>query len=129
MPLSNTNHLFSMALIMGARGYAMGYNTKSFNFADLAEPVPDSIYNKQSRCMVSSNAWHNMGQIGDFSCARTESYAPIIAVPPEVRALDPAWESCQAWYGGLFDRKCLSCRMVVTLFIDVHISSESVATC
>lgn len=36
-------------------------------------------------------------------CPRTSPYAPIIAVPPEVTTLDPAWASCSAWYGGLYD--------------------------
>jgi hypothetical protein len=85
-----------------------GWNTFSFNLADLIEPIPDDIYNKQKRCQlssVSSYPW-GLGHGGsNFTCARTEPYAPIIGVPPEARELDPMWSSCEAWYGGLFDRE------------------------
>lgn len=49
-----------------------------------------------------------------FSCARTAPYAPILAVPGEVRALDSAWDGCEAWYGGLYDRE------LTTVDLDEH---------
>lgn len=106
LPLSNTNHLFSLEPVVLYHGYGQGYHTSSFNLADLIEPIPDSIYDRQARCKISSISWIVSGRIGNFSCARTAPYAPIIGVPPEARALDPAWESCNGWYGGLFDREC-----------------------
>lgn len=82
------------------------YSTMSFNFNDLVEPVPDSIYNQQPRCAESSLAYYDEGlgeEDGPFTCPRIGPYAPVIAVPEEVRQLDPAWKSCTAWYGGLYD--------------------------
>lgn len=108
MPLQNTNHLFSLEPVVVYHGYGHGYRTSSFNLGDLVEPIPNSIYNKQSRCgwaEISELNWYGPGH--SFSCARTEPYAPIIGVPPEARALDPEWASCNGWYGGLFDRECL----------------------
>lgn len=106
LPLLDTNHLYSLEPFIPFRGLRSGYITSSFNLADLIEPVADSVYDKQSRCRTSSNIWRvsSADKGGTFSCARTAPYAPIIGVPPEVRALDPAWEPCGAWYGGLFDR-------------------------
>ena len=105
MPLNNTNHLFSLHGTPFRHDFESGYVTKSFNLADLIEPIPDEVYNRQSRCLMSSFAWQLTYGVGNFSCPRTEPYAPIIGVPPEARALDPAWASCEAWYGGLFDRE------------------------
>lgn len=107
LPLLNTNHLFSLESVILYHGYGHGYMTSSFNLDDLIEPIPESVYNRQSRCKTSSISWILSGGYanGEFSCARTEPYAPIIGVPPEARALDPEWASCNGWYGGLFDRK------------------------
>jgi len=112
LPLSNKDHLFSVERLdpygSGVRGF---FRTSSFNLMDLIEPIPDSIYDRQFRCKESSRDWYGSRIILDqtdnatFSCPRTEPYAPIIEVPPEARALDPAWSSCRAWYGGLFDRE------------------------
>ncbi|KAM0717518.1 hypothetical protein Q7P37_007370 [Cladosporium fusiforme] len=103
LPLLNTNHLFSLEPVILYHGYGQGFRTSSFNLEDLVEPISDSVYEKQGRCQISHISHLVHGPPGPFSCARTEPYAPIIGVPPEVRALDPEWVSCQAWYGGLFD--------------------------
>lgn len=107
LPLLNTNHLFSLESDHPYHGYGKGYFTSSFNIEDLNEPIADDVYNRQARCKGSSIRWLVEGGREHFSCARTEPYAPIIGVPPEARALDPEWASCNGWYGGLFDRKCL----------------------
>ncbi|KAK3112230.1 hypothetical protein LTR53_011725 [Teratosphaeriaceae sp. CCFEE 6253] len=81
------------------------YINRPFNFTDLAEPVPDSVYNQLPWCQRELRGWTNAGfNASKFTCTpRDASYAPLIAVPTEVRNLDPAWASCTAWYGGLFD--------------------------
>ena len=108
LPLSNTNHLFSVERLDPHGTWIRGtFATSSFNLMDFVEPIPDYIYNRQFRCKESRQDWDLSYHTPNatFSCARTESYAPIIEVPPEARALDPAWSSCRAWYGGLFDRE------------------------
>ncbi|TKA79060.1 hypothetical protein B0A55_02519 [Friedmanniomyces simplex] len=99
--------------------------TEPFNFTDLIEPVPQSIYNKQPSCAVQAVSWvqdspgsvSGLSQLGswsgtgdawwsvtsNFDCPRTGPYRPIIAVPAEVRDLAPEWSSCTVWYGGLYD--------------------------
>jgi hypothetical protein len=135
LPLVNTNHLFSLEPVLAYHGYAHGFITSSFNLADLIEPIPDSIYNRQRRCKVSSISYvvggiFGGGVNGTFSCARTAPYAPIIGVPPEARGLDPAWESCSAWYGGLFDRECIHLQRILQVTLLIYpISSQGVATC
>ncbi|KAK3068237.1 hypothetical protein LTR53_014358 [Teratosphaeriaceae sp. CCFEE 6253] len=81
------------------------YINRPFNFTDLAEPVPDSVYNQLPWCQRELRGWTNAGfNASKFTCTpKDASYAPLIAVPTEVRNLDPAWASCTAWYGGLFD--------------------------
>lgn len=88
-----------------------GFKTVPFDYSDLIEPIPDSIYNKQLRCQTSYTDFIKAGELmrnATFSCARTAPYAPILAVPGEVRGLDAAWEGCEAWYGGLYDRKLIA---------------------
>lgn len=108
IPLTNTNDLSSLSYFPGDQDLAPGYKTASFNLTDLIKPIPNSIYDKDPRCQSSS--W--MYEFGDdgvslngtrlvttstFSCTRTAPYAPIIAVPPDVLSLDPAWSACTAW--------------------------------
>jgi len=110
LPLLDPNHLFSLEANIVELQMDVGYLTSSFNFADLNEPVADSVYNRQSRCKVDYLSYiqsPGVGNFSSFSCRRYAPYAPIIGVPPEARALDPAWASCGAWYGGLFDREYL----------------------
>ncbi|KAH0371319.1 hypothetical protein KCU65_g1895, partial [Aureobasidium melanogenum] len=66
-----------------------------FNYADLNSPVPYSAWNGQARCEYP----------GDYSCnvIYENQYNPQLAMPPGIRKLDPAWEGCQMWYGGLYD--------------------------
>lgn len=105
LPLLNSDHLFSLEPIWAE--WSTGFATSSFNLADLIEPVPESVYTRQDRCRSSWKSCWEAGSTANCSCPRTEPYKPIIGVPPEARALDPAWESCVGWYGGLFDRGSL----------------------
>ncbi|KAG9891582.1 hypothetical protein KCU98_g4510, partial [Aureobasidium melanogenum] len=66
-----------------------------FNYADLNSPVPYSAWNGQAMCEYP----------GDYRCnvIYENQYNPQLAMPPGIRKLDPAWEGCQMWYGGLYD--------------------------
>ncbi|KAK5134191.1 hypothetical protein LTR08_006851 [Meristemomyces frigidus] len=82
-------------------------STASFNFTDLVvKPVPNSIYNQQPRCAQSS-AWLFCNicdaTYSDDFCTRTLPYMPIIAIPMEVRELDPAWAFCTGGLRGAYD--------------------------
>ncbi|KAK5721844.1 hypothetical protein LTR15_006437 [Elasticomyces elasticus] len=99
--------------------------TESFNFTDLIEPIPQSVYNKQPICASQAVSWlrdspstasgisalRSFTGTGDdwwsltsnFDCPRTGPYRPIIAMPAEVSGFAPEWSSCTVWYGGLYD--------------------------
>ncbi|RMY50701.1 hypothetical protein D0865_06752 [Hortaea werneckii] len=80
------------------------YEELPFNLTDLMEPVPQSIYMQLPRCQLSLSAYTKAGfDAGDFTCSEYGAYKPLIAIPTEVRDLDPAWASCTAWYGGAYD--------------------------
>ncbi|RMY97473.1 hypothetical protein D0862_08057 [Hortaea werneckii] len=80
------------------------YEELPFNLTDLTEPVPQSIYMQLPRCQLSLSAYTKAGfDAGDFICSEYGAYKPLIAIPTEVRDLDPAWASCTAWYGGAYD--------------------------
>ncbi|GAB1727578.1 hypothetical protein NU195Hw_Modified_57t1 [Hortaea werneckii] len=80
------------------------YEELPFNLTDLTEPVPQSIYMQLPRCQLSLSAYTNAGfEASDFTCSEYGAYKPLIAIPTEVRDLDPAWASCTAWYGGAYD--------------------------
>jgi hypothetical protein len=68
-----------------------------FNYADLNQPVPYSAWNGQARCDYPGAA--------DYKCnvIYENDYNPQLAMPPGIRKLNPAWEGCQMWYGGLYD--------------------------
>ncbi|KAK5116285.1 hypothetical protein LTR85_009257 [Meristemomyces frigidus] len=113
IPLSNNADLSSLAyhVLDDNIGYEPGnwvggswdYVTKPFNYHDLVEPIPESIYNQMPACQVQSHAYVTAGISGNFTCSPHVAYAPLIAIPTQVFELDPAWASCTAWYGGLYD--------------------------
>ena len=81
------------------------YLALPFNIEDLIEPIPDRVFNKLPWCQRELKGWQAAGfNASSFTCSpRDIAYAPLIAVPTEVQNIDPAWKSCTAWYGGLFD--------------------------
>lgn len=90
----------------GAFGSMDFFSTASLNFTDLVVmPVPNSIYNRQPRCCSSYGLYVEDGITvpDNFSCARTLPYAPILSIPPEVFALDPAWHNCVGALNGVYD--------------------------
>ncbi|KAK1823214.1 hypothetical protein LTR12_002287 [Friedmanniomyces endolithicus] len=113
VPLENSQDLSSLAYQpiddnIGFRpgnwvGGSWKYATKPFDYKDLAEPIPNSIYNQMPACQVQSHAFETAVIPGNFTCSPRVAYALLIALPSDVFALDPAWASCTAWYGGLFD--------------------------
>jgi hypothetical protein len=92
-------------------GFVLSHSAQmsaSFNFTDLYhDPTPDEIYESQPRCWASSmNAQggrHRSMPANYTGCARTEPYEPIIKIPMEVRALDPAWAGCNGGIEGVYD--------------------------
>ncbi|KAI7387627.1 hypothetical protein KC336_g17501, partial [Hortaea werneckii] len=113
IPLSSSAELSSLAyhVIDDNIGFRPGhwvggswkYVTKPFNYNDLQEPIPESIYNQMPACQVRSHAWVTAGVGGNFTCSPHVAYAPLIAIPTQVFDIDPAWASCTGWYGGLYD--------------------------
>ncbi|KAI7284368.1 hypothetical protein KC345_g2323 [Hortaea werneckii] len=113
IPLSSSAELSSLAyhVIDDSIGFRPGhwvggsweYVTKPFNYDDLQEPIPESIYNQMPACQVRSHAWVTADVGGNFTCSPHVAYAPLIAIPTQVFDIDPAWASCTGWYGGLYD--------------------------
>ncbi|KAK4614901.1 Glutamyl-tRNA(Gln) amidotransferase subunit B, mitochondrial [Fulvia fulva] len=93
--------------------------TASFNFTDLyVIPVPSSIYQSQPRCASSSiNMWYysclpHLSQASEacasvrtsgYDCPRTLPYEPVLALPAEVRDLQPEWSDCIGGVIGVYD--------------------------
>ncbi|KAI9707826.1 MAG: hypothetical protein M1820_004431 [Bogoriella megaspora] len=90
--------------------YANGdYVTASFNYTDLNEPVPNSIYDRQPRCVAYSNqfkTWqmHDGPMTMATDCPRTLPYEPILVVPESILAsINPEWASCSGDQRGVYD--------------------------
>lgn len=62
-----------------------GTGPYSFNFADLIEPVPWIAWVAQSSCRIPA----------DCETVTPGKYVPFLALPAQVKLLDPAWMSCQ----------------------------------
>ncbi|KAK1057092.1 hypothetical protein LTR74_014404 [Friedmanniomyces endolithicus] len=86
------------------------------NFADLNDPIPFSAYDCMYNCAESGNVASELvdnllnGQpVEDGLCADPKyimwdpEYAPQLAVPPELKALDPEWAGCLLGLDGLWD--------------------------
>ncbi|KAF2194844.1 hypothetical protein K469DRAFT_744625 [Zopfia rhizophila CBS 207.26] len=75
----------------GAHIQVIGATAKPLNFNDLDGPIPASAYQCGIRC-----------QSGCQSIV-TPFWIPFLAVPPEVRTLDPNWASCVPYFEGTPD--------------------------
>jgi hypothetical protein len=74
-----------------AHEITVGATPVPFNFDDLEGPVPASAYN----CMI----WCQ----GSCTAIVQKSYMPVLAVPDQVRSLDPEWNDCVPFWGGSYD--------------------------
>lgn len=81
-------------------------STYSFNFTDLyVSPVPESIYQQQPRC---ASSWYHQAKnenpnLSAWTCPRLFPYEPILAIPDEVRHIDPGWADCIGSINGVYD--------------------------
>ncbi|KAK4900588.1 hypothetical protein LTR27_002304 [Elasticomyces elasticus] len=115
VPVASSN-IYSMQL----HQYFLYNYAYPFNFADLNHPVPASAYLGMPNCkgsnpsLIGELAHPNMlnGQLYAGTCPDVpdsghiiwdELYQPVLAVPPEMRALDPAWSNCMLALNGLWD--------------------------
>lgn len=82
----------------------LGYPA-SFNFTDLyVTPVPEEIYQMQPRCASSRAMGKKTGPFpDDWTCPRDTPYEPILAIPAEVRHIDPRWAGCKGSLNGVYD--------------------------
>lgn len=66
----------------------------AMNFNDLNYPVPASAYSCAGRCATQYPPVKECSTIwSDFN--------PVLALPPQIRTMDPAWASCSFWNGAL----------------------------
>ncbi|KAI9699234.1 MAG: hypothetical protein M1820_007206, partial [Bogoriella megaspora] len=106
LPIPNSMDLSSLWETNGA--YLVP-QTASFNYADLNEPVPQSIYERQPQCAIyeASVGFYQMGNTGvavNTTCPRTAPYEPMLVVPSSIiRQIDPAWASCGGDQRGVYD--------------------------
>ncbi|KAK3633521.1 hypothetical protein LTR56_015774 [Elasticomyces elasticus] len=115
VPVASSN-IYSMEL----RDYFLYNYANQFNFADLNHPIPASAYLGMPNCkesdpsLIGKLARPNMlnGQLYAGTCPDVPDsnhiiwdalYQPVLAVPPEMRALDPAWSNCILALDGLWD--------------------------
>lgn len=83
--------------------FQMTHAAYPFNYADLIPPVPASAYLCQADCDSSGSPLADGdvlngvfgGGLGFCNTIIDEKYRPRLAVPPQMRAIDPAFES---WY-------------------------------
>jgi len=85
-----------------------------FNFPDLYSPIPYQAYNCMGGCQPPYSTV-KVGSIapGDYindvfhanpcEVVVGSYYAPTLAVPPQIRTLDPAWAACSLNLRGLYD--------------------------
>jgi len=113
----------------GCQDDCCGVLPTQFNFADLSS-VPAVAWNERKGCsggapndVISSlfggfppefrtafdldglkyTAWLNGEQVDECDVILDAGYAPALAVPPQIRAIDPAWATCLLDLQGLYD--------------------------
>ncbi|KAK5724999.1 hypothetical protein LTR17_013385 [Elasticomyces elasticus] len=94
-------------------GFDVSLRTAAFNFSDLTPPVPYNIYTSQPRCAteialargasLDSEHFQETGTTIVTTCDSSPSYRPLIAIPAEVRDLDPSWGACEGGLNGAYD--------------------------
>lgn len=77
---------------------------RQINYADLEGPVPASIYEASPECVLQ-------GCVNIYN----DYYHPILAVPPKLRALNPAWANCDLQIEGLVCLQCSYMYAIATL--------------
>lgn len=80
----------------------VGRIPKPANFDDFNGPVPASAY----QCMAYCH--------GQCETIIAERFVPHLAVPPQVRTLDPEWSSCEPYFEGVFNIFPYNCRSLLT---------------
>lgn len=97
IPVANTNDLSSVW------GPVDWYYTASFNLTNLNPPVPWSIYSSQPRCVLPQRGCTDACESNHILCNTKLPYNPILSIPIDVRALDPAWAYCVGDLRGVYD--------------------------
>ncbi|KAI6881746.1 hypothetical protein KC360_g6419 [Hortaea werneckii] len=64
-----------------------------FDLADLNWPIPPEVYRNQLRFVMGRDTYSVV----------FDDYSPILAVPPQIRDMDPAWADCELDWEGLYD--------------------------
>ncbi|KAI7279935.1 hypothetical protein KC345_g5098 [Hortaea werneckii] len=64
-----------------------------FDLADLNWPIPPEVYRNQLRFVMGRDTYSVV----------FDDYSPILAVPPQIRGMDPAWADCELDWEGLYD--------------------------
>jgi hypothetical protein len=87
-----TLHSTDISSVCGRGLNNFRYTTYPFNYDDLHGPAPYSAYSCAVNCPDS----------GCEGIVQT-MYMPWIAVPDQIRTLDPSWVSCDGWFEGSYD--------------------------
>ena len=74
-------------------GYPTPTGTKALNYADFNTPIAPSVWLRNARCADPVDCL----PIIDYE------FQPMLAVPEQVRALDPVWATCIPYLEGSFD--------------------------
>ncbi|KXT12382.1 hypothetical protein AC579_1704 [Pseudocercospora musae] len=103
-----------------SNGYPPQYNAYPVNFQDFQGPIPHSAWNCMPYCNMmplyarvpqNTATYINGIDIQDMGyrawCSPdlifSEGFLPVLAVPPQIRDLDPAWKTCALDLRGLYD--------------------------
>jgi hypothetical protein len=93
-PVGNNVLTIASSDLYSVRKYPHNLIPWSMNYADFIEPVPWSAYFGGRYCANNRPL---------CSVVMPGGYQPVMVMPPQMRNLDPAWESCAFDQYGLFD--------------------------
>lgn len=85
-----------VSTVYGAAGAGYGpINALQINYADLQGVVPASVYEENNEC-------------ARFGCLTiyNDQYRPTLAIPSQIRSLDPAWAACALDLNGTVSECC-----------------------
>ena len=95
--LTNPAELSSLYAYKASDNGLLSLSAKPFDYADLEWPYNPQAYSRQLECVEQYEFRP------DYCAIITQPYTPLLAIPSQVKELDPLWATCDYYHRGVED--------------------------